>query len=255
MSKTVKFTFVLFILLAVCLRADAQLTISGNPPLPIAYGGTGVTTAFNMNAVDANTIGIYSGATSQEVQIYNFHTSSTNFERGRMYWNSNVYTITADKGGGGGSQRDIEIGPWHFNLSTGALTPNSDGFAFGTGSGPFRPAIVAASLITPTYASTTNCSDSAGAAACVAAPSGSVVIDAAATAVVVSTTAVTANSQIFVQDDSGLGTRLAVTCNTQALTVLGTPRVTARTASTSFTITIDVGPTTNPLCLSYFIIN
>lgn len=106
----------------------------------------------------------------------------------------------------------------------------------------------------PLYGSTTNCSDSAGDAACAAAPAGSVVVDAADTATVVSTTAVTANSQIFVMVDVGLGTRLSVTCNTQAASVFN-PRVTARTAAQDFTITVDAGPTTNPLCLSYFIVN
>ncbi len=105
------------------------------------------------------------------------------------------------------------------------------------------------------FATLTNCSDSAGAAACGSASAGSVVIDAAATTVVVSTTAVTANSQIFVQEDSSLGTRLSVTCNTQSSLVLGALRVTARTAATSFTITLEAAPTTNPLCLSYFIVN
>lgn len=105
------------------------------------------------------------------------------------------------------------------------------------------------------YKTVTNCADSAGAAACGSAAAGSVVIDAAATAVVVSTTAVTANSQIMIQTDSSLGTRLSVTCNTQSSLVLGSPRVTARTAGTSFTVTIEAGPTTNPLCLSYTITN
>ncbi len=107
----------------------------------------------------------------------------------------------------------------------------------------------------PLYGTTSNCIDSAGAAACGSAAAGSFVIDAAGTSTVVSTTAVTANSQIFLTNDSSLGTRLSVTCNTQSSLVLGTPRVTARTAATSFTATIDVGPTTNPMCLSYFIIN
>lgn len=105
------------------------------------------------------------------------------------------------------------------------------------------------------YLTDTNCSDSAGAAACGSASAGSVVIDAASTSVVVSTTAVTASSQIFVQNDSSLGTRLSVTCNTQSSLTLGTPRITARTAGTSFTITIEAGPTTNPMCLSYRIVN
>ncbi len=98
----------------------------------------------------------------------------------------------------------------------------------------------------------TNCSDGAGAAACSAAPAGSVVIDAAGTTVVVSTTAVTANSQIFVQEDSSLGTKLSVTCNT---TTGRDYTVSARTAATSFTITASAAPVTNPACLSYFIVN
>lgn len=101
------------------------------------------------------------------------------------------------------------------------------------------------------YATSTNCSDSAGAAACGSAAAGSVVIDAGSTSVVVSTTAVTANSQIFVQYDSSLGTRLSVTCNTTP----ALPAVTARTAATSFTITVPAAPVTNPACYSYFIVN
>ncbi len=102
------------------------------------------------------------------------------------------------------------------------------------------------------YGSQSNCSDGAGAAACSAAPAGSVVIDAAGTTVVVSTTAVTANSQIFVQEDSSLGTKLSVTCNT---TTGRDYTVSARTAATSFTITASAAPVTNPACLSYFIVN
>lgn len=105
-----------------------------------------------------------------------------------------------------------------------------------------------------TYSTETNCADSAGDAACAAAPAGAIVVDAADTATVVSTTAVTANSQIFLQVDSSLGTRLSVTCNTQDPGTFDA-RVTARTAATSFTITLDAGPTTNPLCINYFIIN
>lgn len=105
------------------------------------------------------------------------------------------------------------------------------------------------------YGTMTNCADSAGAAACGAAPAGSFVIDAGSTATIVSTTAVTANSQIFLQEDSSLSTRLSVTCNTQSSLTLGALRVTARTAATSFTATLEVAPTTNPMCVNYYIIN
>ncbi len=105
------------------------------------------------------------------------------------------------------------------------------------------------------YASQTNCASGASPAVCAAAPSGAVAVAAAATTLVVDTTAVTANSEIVVVEDSGLGSRLGVTCNTQALTTLGAPRVTARSAGVSFTIGVDVGPTTNPMCVNYWIIN
>lgn len=100
-----------------------------------------------------------------------------------------------------------------------------------------------------------NCSSAASPAVCAAAPAGAAVIAAAATSVVINTTAVTANSQILVDEDQSLGTRLTVTCNTQSLVTLGTPRVSARTAGTSFTVIIDAAPTTNPMCLNYSIIN
>jgi hypothetical protein len=71
----------------------------------------------------------------------------------------------------------------------------------------------------------------------------------------VDTTAVTANSQVLLTEDSSLGTKLGVTCNTQSLLTLGVPKVTARTAGTSFTVSVEVAPTTYPLCLSYAIFN
>ena len=105
------------------------------------------------------------------------------------------------------------------------------------------------------YATVTNCISAAAPAVCGAAPAGFVVVAAAATTVVEYTSAVTANSQIMLTEDQSLGTALSVTCNTQALTTLGPPRVSARAAATSFTIKIDVGPTTNPMCIAYTILN
>lgn len=101
------------------------------------------------------------------------------------------------------------------------------------------------------YNTAANCADSAGAAACGAAAAGAFVVDAAATSVVVSTTAVTANSEIFVQFDSSLGTRLGITCNTTG----ALPAVTARTAATSFTVAVPAAPVTNPACFDYHIVN
>ncbi len=100
--------------------------------------------------------------------------------------------------------------------------------------------------------SSSTCSSSASPAVCAAAAAGSVVVAASGTTVVVDTTAVTANSQIFVQEDASLGTKLSVTCNATAATA--PPTISARTAATSFTITT-TAPTTNPRCFSYVVIN
>jgi hypothetical protein len=97
-----------------------------------------------------------------------------------------------------------------------------------------------------------NCNSAASPAVCAAASAGSVAIANPATTLVVNTTAVTANSQIFVFEDSGLGTRLGVTCNaTPGRTYLAT----ARTAATSFTITASATPAANNACLSYLVVN
>lgn len=104
----------------------------------------------------------------------------------------------------------------------------------------------------PRYLTATNCSSSAAPAVCATASAGSVVIAAAGTTVTVNTTRVSANSQILIQEDSGLGTKLGVTCNT---TYARNYYVTARTAATSFTVTSSAAPVTNPACLSYFIVN
>lgn len=96
-----------------------------------------------------------------------------------------------------------------------------------------------------------NCSSSASPAVCGSSSAGSVAVPAGSTSVVVNTTAVTANSQILLQYDSSLGTKLSVTCNT----IAAVPAVTARTAATSFTLTIPAAPVTNPACYSYFMVN
>lgn len=95
------------------------------------------------------------------------------------------------------------------------------------------------------------CLDGSGAAACGSAAAGFVVVDAGATTVVVSSTAVTANSQILLTMDISAAAQLGVTCNT----TYANTYVSARTASTSFTITASAAPVTNPLCLSFLIVN
>lgn len=109
------------------------------------------------------------------------------------------------------------------------------------------------SYIASKYTTKTNCSSSAAPAVCGSAAAGSFVIAAAGTSVTVNTTAVTANSQIFVQEDESLGAKLGVTCNTGILA--NPPAITARTAATSFAVGITAGLAVNPVCFSYNIVN
>jgi hypothetical protein len=105
------------------------------------------------------------------------------------------------------------------------------------------------------YATATNCSSSASPAVCGSAAAGSVALPTGATPTLqVNTTVVTANSQILLQIDESLGTKLGVTCNTTLSTLLN-PVVTARSAGASFTFTINSTLLTNPACISYSIVN
>jgi hypothetical protein len=101
----------------------------------------------------------------------------------------------------------------------------------------------------------TNCSSSAAPAVCASASAGSVAVPTGANpTLTVNTTAVTANSQILLNIDESLGTKLSVTCNS-TLSTLVNPVVTARTAGTSFTIQIGSTLTANPACVSYVVVN
>lgn len=119
-----------------------------------------------------------------------------------------------------------------------------------TSSGP----ISGTTITGATYATATNCASKVSPAVCGSASAGHVTIFAATTTMVVNTTAITANSQVFLTEDSdaSVATRLAVTCN---VTLGRSYVVTARTAGTSFTITTSAAPVTDPACLAYNIVN
>lgn len=139
-----------------------------------------------------------------------------------------------------------------FNKNTavaGDFSTNFDAACFGTGStGTFT--VGQGAISTVKYNTQSNCTSSSG--TCASAPEGAVTIAAAATTVTVATTQVTANSNIRVQEDSSLGSRLGVTCNTTTGRLY---TVTARTAGTSFVITASAAPVTNPACLVYSLSN
>lgn len=100
-----------------------------------------------------------------------------------------------------------------------------------------------------------NCANGASPAVCAAAAAGSVAIPTGVNpTLVVNTTAVTAASEILLTVDDSV-TIGATTCNSTLATLVGGTAVTARTAGTSFTISFNGTITTNPVCLSFSIVN
>lgn len=270
-----------------CVIPGATITGSGATQVVALPGNITATTA-NLNSAqntDALTIG-QNGNSGEAIRIYQSYVSASNNESLQIYGNGSRYFIEAAKGSSG-SYRELWIGnagadSWIFNLpsgSTGELRPNSDNsqpigtltarlsavnstslhsgatnMTFSTGAGDVTALTLSQSDQSATFAGSlvySNCSTSS----CGSNISGGMTIPASSTTRTISTTAVTANSQIFIVEDASLGTRLGVTCNTQALTVLGAPRVTSRTAGASFVVSIDLGPTTNPMCFDWWVVN
>lgn len=146
-------------------------------------------------------------------------------------------------------ERCVPGGQWNGNVCE-----------FGTekgGTGTLRPVrMLGPSFEAVSYKTATNCSNAASPAVCGSAAAGAVAVPTGITSVVlvVNTTAVTANSQITLTSDDSL-TIAATTCNSTLATLVGGLAVTARTAGTSFTITYNGTIATNPLCVSYSIVN
>ncbi len=104
------------------------------------------------------------------------------------------------------------------------------------------------------FATSPKCSTSASPASCTSSAAGSVAIPTGTNpTLVIDTSAVTASSQILLTADQSNGA--AGTCNSTAATLALHPYITARTAGTSFTVAVNGTVSTNPLCISYFIIN
>jgi hypothetical protein len=103
-----------------------------------------------------------------------------------------------------------------------------------------------------TLSTHSNCASAASTASCGSAAAGSVAIAAGQTKVTVQTTAVTANSQIILTEDSSLGERLGLVCNR---TLGRTYAVTTRTKGRSFVIESSMAPASAPACISFTVLN
>jgi hypothetical protein len=105
-------------------------------------------------------------------------------------------------------------------------------------------------VVTPTYGTSTNCSDLQG--QCGNAAAGWIIVPENSASVQVNTTAVTGQSQIFLQEDSSIGASLNLSCN---LTIGRTYQITSRTPGGGFRVTASAAPSGVPACLSYHIVN
>ena len=239
-------------------QATVDITTGTNEDLTISPNGTGFV---DIQKAQVNTSANNAGRVQFQDYVgihpsYNLATNAIQTHNGSLPLN--IFAYTSQVGGNlilssfanAPGERGVTIGVWSGNgtaenvaictLDNNFVEQSCQLIAYGSG-------IVRAERL----GTKTACVAGSGDAACSAAPAGSFVIDATDTNTVVSTTAVSANSQILVSQDSSLGTLLGVTCNT----VTFSGKVTARTASTSFTYTVDVAPVTDPGCYSYFIIN
>lgn len=154
-------------------------------------------------------------------------------------------------------------GTFFLNGSSGSLNLKPQSSASGTLTFPNATdtvAILGSQTFSGTQFFTTmgtasNCSSGASPAVCGSAAAGSAAVPTGASPTLqINTTAVTANSQIFVNDDESLGAKLGVTCNTSIAT-LTNPVVTARSAAASFTVQINATIAVNPACISWLIVN
>jgi hypothetical protein len=82
-----------------------------HPSMAIAWGSAqgydGATLALYRDA--ANTLAQRNGTNAQTSWIFNTFTSSTNFERAKVEWASNILRFGTEKGSAGGTARDMEL--------------------------------------------------------------------------------------------------------------------------------------------------
>lgn len=165
----------------------------------------------------------------------------------RIYADSTAHNLQASYNGDALSKlmrsSDLAAPP-----AIGGTTPAAGSFTILNGT----------SINTKTNCAAVGTAASPSVAACGSAAAGhfSCATNATGATCTVNTSAVTANSEIFVfeSDTTVTGTALGVTCNTSTTVNPATRLLASSVAATSFTINLGT-VTTNPACFSYFIVN
>ena len=97
----------------------------------------GVSDTFIVRDGAANTLAQRNGTNAQTFRLYNSYTSSTNNERGKLQWASNVFQIGTEKGADGGTARDMELQ----TDGTTRITLKADGAILFSGLPTSNPAV------------------------------------------------------------------------------------------------------------------
>ena len=106
------------------LGSTAALSFTSNTPFSTAD------TTLVRDA--ANTLALRNGTAAQTFNIYNTYTDASNYERGALYWNSNVLTLASQALGTGGA-RNIRIDSSNDNIILDTITADaSDGRDIGS---------------------------------------------------------------------------------------------------------------------------
>ena len=95
-------------------------------PILTVTGGAGtstVTASILPLTLSTNTVEQYNSTTAQAWYLYNTRTSATNYERLGVAWASNILTINAELGSGGGSQRNIALQTVGGSVGIGTTLP------------------------------------------------------------------------------------------------------------------------------------
>src|SRR5882724_388929 len=229
-------------------------------------GATGATTdTYKITAVDGNgkesSVSAAGTTTTANATLNGTNFNRINLNAPTLVIGVGSYKVYRTAAGGTPSTTGLigTITITNTTLSGASFTLDDTGLA-GDGSTPPTQSLTGA-VQAPLYDTTTICAAvgtaaSPSVASCTAAPAGSFscATNATGATCTVNTTAVTTISQIFVQEDETLGTRLGVSCNTGTNVLPASRLLNARVAGTSFTINLGT-VTTNPACFSYFIIN
>ena len=107
-------------------------------------------------------------------------------------------------------------------------------------------------LVASAFGILRKCAAKTSPAVCGSAAAGAFVIPPRAVSTTVQTSAVTASSLIFVEQDSSLGATLGLNCSAKAGVTL---RVSERVAGSSFSVTASSTAVDDPICVSYLILN